>query len=127
MTTNKCRTGKESGCLDSDKALTEHSVNQQLFAAICFNTLAVAPTLDPTACLANIFGSSRATAPNPLLGFGPRVVVALNTVARAATRRTRSPATARCSRASASSPRTAASSGRSRRCASTASTRRPST
>jgi hypothetical protein len=82
MTTNKCRTGKESGCLDSDKALTQHSVNQQLFSAICFNTLAVAPTLDPTACLANIFGSANATPPNPALGFGPRVVVALNTVAR---------------------------------------------
>jgi hypothetical protein len=81
MTTNKCRTGKESGCLDDDKALTEHSVNQQLFSAICFNTLAVAPTLDPTACLANIFGSPNRTAPNPVLGFGPRVVVALNIIA----------------------------------------------
>ena len=81
MTTNKCRTGKESGCLDDDNALSQHSVNQQLFAAICFNTLAVAPTLDPTACLANIFGSPNSTPPNPILGFGPRVVVALNTVA----------------------------------------------
>ena len=61
MTTGRCRTGHESACLDSDKALTEHSVNQQLFSAICFNTLAVAPTLDPTACLANIFGSPNRT------------------------------------------------------------------
>jgi len=82
MTTGKCRTGKESACLDDDKALTQHSVNQQLFAATCFNTLAVAPTLDPTACLANIFGSPNPTPPNDLLPVSPRVVVVLNTIGR---------------------------------------------
>jgi hypothetical protein len=63
--------------------LTQHSANQQLFAAICFNTLAVAPTLDPTACLANIFGSSARTGDDPSVpatGPEPRVVVALSAV-----------------------------------------------
>src|SRR4029453_4647240 len=70
----------DAGCLDSNKALSEHSANQQLFAAICFNTLAVAATLDPTACLANIFGSP---GPTPATGGpAPRVVVALNMIAR---------------------------------------------
>jgi hypothetical protein len=80
MTTERCKRGDERGCLDSDKALTEHSVNQQLFSAICFNTLAVAPTLDPTACLANIFGSPSRTMPEGVTA--PRVVVALNVVAQ---------------------------------------------
>ena len=61
-TTLKCRKsagGKivGDGCLTGKDALTHHHSNQQLFATICANTLAVAPDLDPTACLANIFGS----------------------------------------------------------------------
>jgi hypothetical protein len=78
MTTGKCRTGKESACLDSNNALTQHSANQTLFSATCFDTLAVAPTLDPTACLANIFGSPSRTMPEGVTA--PRVVVALNLV-----------------------------------------------
>ena len=31
---------REHDCLDSGNALTEHSANQQLFAAICFNSIA---------------------------------------------------------------------------------------
>jgi hypothetical protein len=77
MTTQRCSDDGDAGCLDADKALTEHSANQQLFSAICFNTLAVAPTLDPTACLANVFGSP---APTPGAPPAPRVVVALNTI-----------------------------------------------
>jgi hypothetical protein len=83
MTEGRCRSKDDSACLDPGDALTQHSANQQLFAAICFNTLAVAPTLDPTACLANIFGSSARTGANPdvpATGPEPRVVVALNAV-----------------------------------------------
>jgi hypothetical protein len=79
MTTGRCRTGKESACLDPDNALTQHGANQQLFAVACAASLAVAPQLDPTACLANIFGSSNRTMPEGMTA--PRVVVALNTVA----------------------------------------------
>jgi hypothetical protein len=80
MSTGRCRHGGERDCLDADEALTKHSVNQTLFSAICFNTLAVAPTLDPTACLANIFGSpNRTGAPGEQM---PRVVVALNMIAQ---------------------------------------------
>jgi hypothetical protein len=85
MSEGRCRSGKERDCLDSEDALTNHSANQQLFAAVCFNTLAVAPTLDPTACLANIFGSPARTGANPdvpATAAEPRVVVALNAVAQ---------------------------------------------
>jgi hypothetical protein len=57
-------------------------VNQQLFAMVCANTVGISPDLDPAACFANVFGSPNATPANPVLGFGPRVVVALNTVLR---------------------------------------------
>jgi len=82
MTTERCRTGKEPGCLDPENALTQHSANQQLFAVACAVSLAVAPDLDPTACLANIFGSPNATPPNDVLPVSPRLVVVLNTIAR---------------------------------------------
>jgi hypothetical protein len=78
MTTEPCRTGKEPGCLDPGNALTQQSVNQQLFAQACASSLAVAPQLDPTACLANIFGSPNRTMPPG--ETAPRVVVALNLV-----------------------------------------------
>jgi hypothetical protein len=81
MTTGRCRTGKEPACLDPENALTQHHANQQLFATACAASLAVAPDLDPTACLANIFGSPSVTPPNAT-GLQPRVVVALNLVAR---------------------------------------------
>jgi hypothetical protein len=83
MNEGRCRSGDESGCLDSDDALTQHSANQQLFAAVCFSTLAVSPTLDPTACLANIFGSPARTGDDPSVPATapePRVVVALSVV-----------------------------------------------
>jgi hypothetical protein len=79
MTRGECRTGKEPACLDSENALTEHHANQQLFAVACAASLAVAPALDPTACLANIFGSPNRTMPEGTTA--PRVVVALNMVA----------------------------------------------
>jgi hypothetical protein len=82
MSSGRCRTGKEPACLDSGNALTQHSANQQLFAAACASSLAVAPDLDPTACLANIFGSPALTPPNDVLPVSPRVVVVLNTIGR---------------------------------------------
>ena len=76
MTTGSCRTGKEPACLDADKALTEHSANQQLFAMVCANTVGIAPALDPTACFANVFGSPNRTMPEgvtaPARGGGPQ-------------------------------------------------------
>ena len=78
MSTGRCRTGDEPACLDSDNALTQHPANQQLFAVACAASLAVAPDLDPTACLANIFGSPNRTM--PVGATAPRVVVALNMV-----------------------------------------------
>ena len=89
--------------------------------AICFNTLGGRADLDPTACLANIFGSTGRTGAEPAVRRA-RAARGGRAQHRARRRqdRTRSPATARCSRASASSRRTAASSGRSRRCATTA-------
>ena len=80
MTTGSCRTGKEPACLDSDKALTEHPANQQLFAMVCANTVGIAPALDPTACFANVFGSPNRTMPEGVTA--PRVVVALNILAQ---------------------------------------------
>jgi len=80
MTAGRCRTGKEPACLDSERSLTEHHANQQLFAVACAASLAVAPDLDPTACLANIFGSPNRTPPQTPGGPAPRVVVALNMV-----------------------------------------------
>jgi len=81
MSTGRCRTGKEPACLDSENALTQHHANQQLFAASCAVSLAVAPDIDPTACLANIFGSTQLTPPNAT-GLQPPVVGALGLVAR---------------------------------------------
>ena len=109
MTTERCRTGKESGCLDSDNALTQHSVNQQLFSAICFNTLAVAPTLDPTACLANIFGSANRTMPE-----GTTAPARRGRAQHRGAWATRSDRTASCCPASPSSRPTAACRTRSR-------------
>jgi hypothetical protein len=80
MTTERCKHGDERGCLDSDKALTEHSANQQLFAMVCANTVGIAPTLDPSACFANVFGSPNRTQPEGVTA--PRVVVALNILAQ---------------------------------------------
>ena len=80
MATGPCRTGNEPACLDPDNALTQHPANQQLFAVACAASLAVAPALDPTACLANIFGSSNRTMPEG--ATAPRVVVALNMIAQ---------------------------------------------
>ena len=76
-TEGRCRTGKESACLGEDNALTGHSVNQQLFAMVCANTVGISPDLDPAACFANVFGSPRRT---PDVGplAGPRIVAALN-------------------------------------------------
>jgi hypothetical protein len=74
-TTGRCRTGRESSCLKSKDALLDHSANQGLFGLVCAASLAVVPALDPTACLANIFGS-QASAGEGL----PRVVVALNMI-----------------------------------------------
>jgi hypothetical protein len=76
--TGNCKTGRNSSCLrGGDHALNFHHANQQLFATICADTLAVAPTLDPTACLANVFGSPAET---ELDGqTGPPIVVALGT------------------------------------------------
>jgi hypothetical protein len=82
MTRERCKTGKEPGCLDPENALTQHSANQQLFAVACAASIAVAPDLDPTACLANIFGSPNPTPPNDVLPVSPRLVVVLNTIAR---------------------------------------------
>jgi hypothetical protein len=82
MSSGRCRTGKEPACLDSENALTQHHANQQLFASACATSLAVAPDLDPTACLANIFGSAAVTPPNDVLPVSPRVVVVLNTIGR---------------------------------------------
>jgi Protein of unknown function (DUF1302) len=80
MTDGRCRTGKESACLDSGNALSQHSANQQLFAMVCANTVAIVASLDPSACFANIFGSpNRTGAPGETL---PRVVVALNLIAQ---------------------------------------------
>jgi hypothetical protein len=78
MNHERCRTGKEPGCLDPENSLTQHHANQQLFAVACAASLAVAPQLDPTACLANIFGSPNRTMPEG--ATAPRVVVALNIV-----------------------------------------------
>ena len=64
----------------------QHRVNQQLFAVICATSIGVAPDLDPTACLANIFGSPSAHAAERRSAGRPRVVVALNTIARGDTR-----------------------------------------
>jgi hypothetical protein len=74
-TTGRCKTGRGGSCLKGEDALELHHVNQQLFATICADTLAVAPDLDPTACLANIFGSPTLTQEG-----GPRLVVALNMI-----------------------------------------------
>jgi hypothetical protein len=74
----KCKTGKESACLGEDNALTAHHVNQQLFAMVCANTVGISPTLDPSACFANVFNSPLRT-PDVAPGTpGPRIVVALN-------------------------------------------------
>jgi len=73
--TGRCETGRESGCLQAEDALLQHSSNQSLFSLVCAASLAVVPALDPTACLANIFGS-QASAGEGL----PRVVVALNMI-----------------------------------------------
>jgi hypothetical protein len=80
MTTLRCGDSDDPGCLDDDKALTEHHANQQLFTMICATTVGIAPTLDPTACFANVFGSPARTGPEGQLL--PRVVVALNMIAR---------------------------------------------
>jgi hypothetical protein len=78
----KCKTGKESACLGEDNALNGHSVNQQLFAMVCANTVGISPTLDPSACFANVFGSPLRT-PEALPGIpGPRIVAALNILLR---------------------------------------------
>ena len=71
---------QRAGLPRSDNALTQHPANQQLFAVACAASLAVAPALDPTACLANIFGSSNRTMPEG--ATAPRVVVALNMIAQ---------------------------------------------
>ncbi|MGI9431603.1 MAG: hypothetical protein ACR2PQ_05280, partial [Myxococcota bacterium] len=71
----KCRGERGGNCLKGKQALELHHANQQLFATVCANTLAVAPDLDPTACLANIFGSPTLTQEG-----GPRLVVALNMI-----------------------------------------------
>jgi hypothetical protein len=81
MSSGPCRTGKEPACLDPENSLTQHHANQQAFAASCAASLAVAPDIDPTACLATIFGSPNLTPPNAT-GFQPPVVAALNLVAR---------------------------------------------
>jgi hypothetical protein len=80
--TGKCKTGKESACMGEDNALNAHSVNQQLFAMVCANTVGISPTLDPAACFANVFGSPLAT-PEAAPGVpGPRIVAALNIALR---------------------------------------------
>ena len=79
MSDGRCRTGKEPACLDADNALTQHPVNQQLFAMVCANTVGIAPGLDPSACFANLFGSG-ALVPSEA-ATSPRVVVALNVLA----------------------------------------------
>ena len=73
-TTGSCNTGRESSCLKSEDALYQHSANQSLFSLVCAASLAVVPDFDPTACLANIFGSQA------LVLDLTRVVVALNMV-----------------------------------------------
>jgi len=75
-TQGKCRGDGGGSCLKGKDALELHHANQQLFATICADTLAVAPDLDPTACLANIFGSQKLTQEQ-----GPRLVVALGMIA----------------------------------------------
>jgi hypothetical protein len=80
MTTQRCSDDGDAGCLDANKALTEHSANQQLFAMVCANTVGIVPALDPTACFANVFGSPNRT--GPAGQQLPRVVVALNMIAR---------------------------------------------
>ncbi len=52
----RCRTGLESDCLRSDNALTEHSVNQQLFSMICATSIGFS-ALDLTACGQTVFNS----------------------------------------------------------------------
>jgi hypothetical protein len=80
--TGRCRTGREPACLDAEKALTEHPINQQLFTMVCANTVGIAPTLDPAACFANVFNSTLRT-PDPLPGVpGARILVALNLLLR---------------------------------------------
>jgi hypothetical protein len=79
MTAGRCADGDESACLDADRALVEHSVNQQLFAIVCANTVGIVPSLDPSACFANIF-NSQVTVPGAFPS--PRVVVALGAVAQ---------------------------------------------
>jgi hypothetical protein len=74
-TTGRCDDGTDSSCLRAEDALLQHSANQGLFSLVCAASLAVVPALDPTACLANIFGS-QASAGEGL----PRVVVALNMI-----------------------------------------------
>ncbi|MGI9430996.1 MAG: DUF1302 family protein, partial [Myxococcota bacterium] len=73
-TTLKCRGSGGDGCLKGKDSLDLHSANQTLFALTCAGTIAVS-NLDPTACLANIFGSPNLTAPAG--EASPRVVVAL--------------------------------------------------
>ena len=78
-TTGRCKSGKESACLDADNALTQASVNQTLFSIVCAGTVGIAPTLDANSCFANVFGSPAGTEISPGVP-GPRIVVALNTV-----------------------------------------------
>ena len=73
-TTLKCRGSGGDGCLKAKDSIDLHSANQTLFALTCAGTIAVSD-LDPTACLANIFGSpARSDEPGVA---SPRVVVAL--------------------------------------------------
>jgi hypothetical protein len=84
----RCKTGREEACLNGDEALTQHSVNQQIFHMICATSIGFS-ALDLAACGQTVLNSPNRTGddPNvPATAPEPRVVVALNSVV-AATRR----------------------------------------
>jgi hypothetical protein len=74
----RCRDGDDKDCLTANRALDQHHANQTLFALTCADTINVS-SLDPGACLSNIFGSQNLTDDPGVTS--PRVVVALATIA----------------------------------------------
>src|SRR5574338_79050 len=78
----RCRTGSEEACLTPGEALTQNSINQQVFHMICATSIGFS-ALDLGACGQTILNSPKRTGADPNVPATtpePRVIVALNSV-----------------------------------------------
>jgi hypothetical protein len=77
-----CINGTETDCLTAQNALTEHPINQQLFAVICATTVGFS-NLDRSACAQTVFNSKNLA--NPAVAPAFTIGMAVNTLLRGGT------------------------------------------